>query len=252
MLLAAVPGKIARNESIMQVANSLVADADRLRDMTAGVHVLDFLEDRFRSSGATRFLVTGLPLPGRPLGPLVLRANWGEYRGERPNGLNIPQGDSVLQAALRARRPFEWPSQGDGISRESHLISLAGSPGEVRLIGVPVTTFLPYQGIVLGAGEAFALDPMALLALEHLCNEAFSKLFELNFMRRERPGDLSARERRVVELSALGKTANDIADLLKISQRTVHAHLQNASEKLRASNKTHTVVEALLYGQIDI
>jgi len=66
------------------------------------------------------------------------------------------------------------------------------------------------------------------------------------------PGDLSARERRVVELSAGGKTAGQIASLLEISQRTVHAHLQNASEKLRASNKTHTVVEALRYGQITV
>ena len=64
------------------------------------------------------------------------------------------------------------------------------------------------------------------------------------------PGDLSARERRVLELTALGKTASDIAGLLDISQRTVHAHLQNASAKLNASNKTHTVVEALRYGQI--
>jgi DNA-binding CsgD family transcriptional regulator len=40
--------------------------------------------------------------------------------------------------------------------------------------------------------------------------------------------------------------------VLKISKRTVHAHLQNASEKLRAHNKTHTVVEALRYGQITV
>jgi DNA-binding CsgD family transcriptional regulator len=50
----------------------------------------------------------------------------------------------------------------------------------------------------------------------------------------------------------MGKTASEIAEELKISQRTVHAHLQNASEKLRASNKTHTVVEALRYGQISV
>jgi DNA-binding NarL/FixJ family response regulator len=56
----------------------------------------------------------------------------------------------------------------------------------------------------------------------------------------------------VVELSALGKTANQIATTLAISQRTVHAHLQNASEKLRARNKTQTVVEALRYGQISV
>lgn len=252
MLLAEVPGTIVRNESTMQMVNNWAADADRLRNLTTGVQVLDFLEDRFRSSGATRFLATGLPMPGRPLEPLVLRANWGEYRAERQNALTISQNDMVLQTALRAKRPFEWPSECNGMGRESQLVSLSGPPGEVKLIGIPVTAFQPYQGVVLGAGEDFSLDPISLCAIEHLCGDAFAKLFELEYIRRERPGDLSARERRVVELSAVGNTANDIAELLKISQRTVHAHLQNASEKLRASNKTHTVVEALLYGQVDI
>lgn len=56
----------------------------------------------------------------------------------------------------------------------------------------------------------------------------------------------------MLELTAFGKTAGEIADVLDISQRTVHAHLQNASVKLNASNKTHTVVEALRYGQIRV
>jgi LuxR family quorum sensing-dependent transcriptional regulator len=237
----------------MQVANSLVADVDRLRDMMTGAQVLDYLEDRLRSLGATRFLATGLPLPGRPLAPLILRASWGDYRGDRPGSLAISQTDPVLQMALRARLPFEWPALDDNAAgSDSSLVALAGPPGEVKLIAVPVAAFPPYQACVVGGGAGFALDAWALLALGHFCSEAFARLLELNFIRRERPGDLSARERRVVELSALGKTAGEIADVLKISQRTVHAHLQNASEKLRASNKTHTVVEALRYGQIEI
>ena len=236
----------------MQVANSLVADVDHLRDMMTGAQVLDYLEDRLRSLGATRFLATGIPLPGRPIAPLVLRANWGDYRGDKPNSLNISQSDPLLQAVLRARRSFEWPTPSDGTGPDSLLEALAGASGEIRLIGVPVAAFPPYQACVLGGGAALALDRRAMLALDHFCTEAFARLFDLNFVRRERPGDLSARERRVVELSAVGKTASDIATLLKISQRTVHAHLQNASEKLRASNKTHTVVEALRYGQIEV
>ena len=42
------------------------------------------------------------------------------------------------------------------------------------------------------------------------------------------------------------------AENLNISQRTVHAHLQNAGEKLDATNKTQAVVEALRYGQISL
>jgi DNA-binding CsgD family transcriptional regulator len=236
----------------MLVANSLFADAGEVRDMTTDAQVLDFLEERFRQSGATNFMATGIPLPGRPIAPLVLRANWGEYRGDKLQSAAILHSDLVLQTALRSRRPFEMRTHCEHKRRESQIISIIAPPGEGSLIGVPVVSFQPYQGCVLAAGSGLLFDAQTSLALEYLCAQAFGRLFELNILRRERPGDLSARERRVVELSAFGKTANDIAKLLEISQRTVHAHLQNASEKLRASNKTHTVVEALRYGQIEV
>ena len=235
----------------MLMTMSVTADVDRLRAAGTGTQVLDVLEDMFLSVGATHFLATGIPLPGRPLAPLILRANWGDYRDDKSTVLNVPHSDAVLQRALRARRPFEWPAQGDGLRRDSTLLSLAGAPGEISLLGVPVSAFLPYQACVLGGGTNLSFEPQTMLAFEYICNEAFARLFALNFVRPERPGELSARERNVVELSALGKTASDIASVLKISQRTVHAHLQNASEKLRASNKTQTVVEAIIYGQIE-
>jgi DNA-binding CsgD family transcriptional regulator len=104
--------------------------------------------------------------------------------------------------------------------------------------------------MVIAAGAGLTMHIRDSLMIDHVSAEAFRRLISLGNVRVERPGDLSARERKVVELSASGKTAGEIAAELNISQRTVHAHLQNASEKLRASNKTQTVVEALRYGQI--
>lgn len=237
---------------IMHAGDCRIAGVDHIRELESGEEVLDFLEERFRSMGAKRFLAAGIPLPGRPLAPLTLRANWGEDGEDESTFLNISYADPVLQRALRSKRPFDWPTESDGLSRESTLVALAGPSGEAKLAGVLVDDFLPYQACVLGAGPEFSPNHQEMSALDHICTQAFSRLIDLNFIRRERPGDLSARERRVVELSALGKTANDIASLLRISQRTVHAHLQNASGKMRAGNKTQTVVEALIYGQIDI
>lgn len=122
----------------------------------------------------------------------------------------------------------------------------------MRVLAVPICAFLPYQAVVVSAGSALVIDTRTLLVIDHVVIEAFRRLLALGVVRRERPGELSARERRVVELSASGKTAGEIAAILEISQRTVHAHLQNASEKLAAHNKTHTVVEALRYGQISV
>jgi LuxR family quorum sensing-dependent transcriptional regulator len=233
----------------MPIANGLIADSESFRGMADGTHILSFIEDRFRSFGATHFLATGLPMPGRPIEPLILRLNWGEGRGEKPQ---IDPGDPILQHALRAHRSFFWFENREQGTAESPLCAMVGPPGEVRVIGVPVCAFLPYQACIVAAGKGLTLDLRAALAIDHFCTEGFRRLFALGYLNRDRPGDLSARERRVVELSAFGKTANEIASVLQISQRTVHAHLQNASEKLRASNKTHTVVEALIYGQISV
>lgn len=238
----------------MVASDSLVAASDQFRGMDDGARVLDSLEERFRFLGSTHFLVTGLPLPDRPVEPLVLRVNWGELRGDRLHENSIDPRDPLLRAALHEKRPFGWSRcrLHESLERDSALIRMVGVPSLVRLIAVPVCSFPPYQGCVFGAGLALAVDTETTLALDLLCTEAFRRLFALEYLRSNRPGDLSARERRVVELSAVGKTAGEISSLLRISQRTVHAHLQNASSKLRASNKTHTVVEALRYAQISV
>ena len=232
----------------MGTGAALIALGESFRDMASGVEVLDALENQFRIFGATHFLVAGLPLPGRPIEPLVLRMSWGELRPERAGAIN--SDDPLLQGVLSAGRPFEWSSDNASLARSALLAELGSPP--VRLVGVPVAAFRPYQAVVLAAGEALVFDLRSLLTLDYMGAEAFRRLFALGYVQPERPGDLSPRERRVVELSALGKTANEIAVILEISQRTVHAHLQNASEKLRAHNKTQTVVEALRYGQISI
>ena len=237
----------------MVVAASLIALSESFGGMTSGADVLDALEGMFQSFGATHFLVTGFPLPGRPIDPLIVKMDWGDLRGDRPNGQALKTDDPLLHMAHRARRPFTWfESHRQGDVQGSSLISNLGAVRDMRIIAVPICTFLPYQAVVMAGGAGLAIDTRTLLAIDHVCVEAFRRLFALGFMRPERPGDLSARERRVVELSASGKTASEIAAILQISQRTVHAHLQNASEKLGASNKTHTVVEALRYGQISV
>ena len=131
----------------------------------------------------------------------------------------------------------------------SDLLASAGGI-DCHLIAVPIHDLRPYQGCVIIAGRELRTNPAALAGLEYFCMRAFQTLIEVGRLELSRPGDLSERERHVLQLTAIGKTASEIADLLAISQRTVHAHLQNASDKMNASNKTHTVTEALRYGQI--
>ena len=63
---------------------------------------------------------------------------------------------------------------------------------------------------------------------------------------------ITLREGECLSWAAVGKTANEIADLLHISEHTVHYHTKNTVKKLNASNKTHAVVIAILAKYITV
>jgi DNA-binding CsgD family transcriptional regulator len=56
---------------------------------------------------------------------------------------------------------------------------------------------------------------------------------------------LTSREREVVDWIARGKSDRDIADILGISHRTVHKHLQRIYEKLGVENRTAAAMRSM-------
>jgi PAS domain S-box-containing protein len=65
-----------------------------------------------------------------------------------------------------------------------------------------------------------------------------------------RSAPLSAREREVVRLVALGYTDREIADALYIAHDTVRTHVRNAMRKLHARSRAHLVAKALAQGLV--
>jgi PAS domain S-box-containing protein len=59
---------------------------------------------------------------------------------------------------------------------------------------------------------------------------------------------LSAREREIVMLIALGSTGPEIADELRIAHDTVRTHARNAMAKVGARSRAHLVAKALGQG----
>jgi PAS domain S-box-containing protein len=61
---------------------------------------------------------------------------------------------------------------------------------------------------------------------------------------------LSAREREIVRLVALGNTGPEIADELRIAHDTVRTHVRNAMEKSSTRSRAHLVAKALGEGLV--
>lgn len=55
------------------------------------------------------------------------------------------------------------------------------------------------------------------------------------------PANLTRREIQIIQLIAHGSSTKVIADVLKITGRTVEKHVDNARIKLNAKNRTHVV-----------
>ena len=62
---------------------------------------------------------------------------------------------------------------------------------------------------------------------------------------------LSEREREIVELTANGHSASDIADRLYLSPATVKTHLQRVYQKLGVSDRAAAVAEAMRRGIVE-
>lgn len=59
---------------------------------------------------------------------------------------------------------------------------------------------------------------------------------------------LSSREIEVLRWTAEGKTSSEVADILRIAERTVNFHINNAMVKLNANNKTAAAIRAAVLG----
>ncbi len=65
-------------------------------------------------------------------------------------------------------------------------------------------------------------------------------------------GILTKREREVFELLIKNKTTGEIAEELKISEKTVRNHISNAMQKLGVKGRAGAVVELLKLGELSL
>ena len=65
-------------------------------------------------------------------------------------------------------------------------------------------------------------------------------------------GILTKREKQVFEMLIINKTTKEIAETLKISEKTVRNHISNAMQKLGVKGRASAVVELLRLGEISL
>lgn len=194
-------------------------------------------------------------MPGKDLESALLARKWPEGAWEYYVENNFIVADSVLWHGMRINVPFHWSEAPLVNGRESlgkKVLETADHAGMKEGFAVPIVADDGPKYIASFCGRHVSVPESEYLSVSIVLHYAFNRLRELLGKSMKRPGELSSRERQVVQWVALGKTTNDVAEILDISPRTVIMHLENAGIKLNAANRPNLVAEAIRYKQISI
>lgn len=170
------------------------------------------------------------------------------------NGLH--RFDPTLHMASRSIAPVDWrrlekndrfqkvfrDAHDFGISERGLTIPVRGPYGDVGMLSVTRNC---------GTEEWDSLLRQVVGDLQSVAVHVHDTVMRSDvLMRSLRVPHLSTREREILQWCAAGKSQQDMADILGISQRTVEVHLRSAREKLYALTTPQAVGRAVAMGLI--
>ncbi len=160
--------------------------------------------------------------------------------------------DPTVQHALRSLQPLVWSDS--LFARTPELWEEARAAGLAFGWAQPCRDATGVSGMLTLARSAEALHAteladkqMEMIWLAQSAHVGMARSVVPRLLPEMR-AKLSAREIEMLRWTAEGKTSSEIADLANISKRTADFHLNNATAKLNAANKTAAAIMAAVLG----
>lgn len=192
------------------------------------------------------------PINGSVFGHVTYRDDWKMHYAQR----GFHRIDPTLQKARRSIAPVDWSrlerdddfrrvfndASDFGISDQGLTIPVRGPFGDIG--GLSVTSSLPQaEWAKLRSAVIVSLQSVAVHMHDMVIrSDSLSHLLKAP--------NLSQREIEVLQWISAGKSQQDIADILSISNRTVEVHLRSARHKLYALTTAQAVGRAISMGLI--
>lgn len=206
--------------------------------------------------GFRDFLITGLPVPHdthwhREILCDAWPRGWYLRYLEKDHFLHDP----CAAWSRHVARPFLWHQLPERrmTERGRRVMEEAAEFGMKDGMCVPIHLPLSGPAVVTAASDRIAVPPASLPLIETLCVHTFRVLGGLDRTDGSEQGPLlTPREREILQWSAGGKVADDIACILGITRNTVESHQRNIRQKLGALNVAHAIVKALKRQEIQI
>ena len=205
--------------------------------------------------GFHAYIMARIPSAGESLAQATVANGWPARWFELYIRENFKAVDPIPRHCFNTLNPFEWKDVPYDREREpgAHKVMM-----RARDFGLNEGFCIPIHyddatAAVSIAGERPYLDAETRAALHLMGVFTHSRLRAL-----ARPAvalpvrRLSEIEAEVLRWAARGKTAWETGQILRLSERTVRWHLEEAQRKLMTKNKTATVALALVNGEINL
>lgn len=228
---------------------------NEIQDRDTPEGVLEVLQKIATQFGVEYFVITGLPLPGRKLAPLIMAKHWPKGWLERYTQQEYEHVDPCAHRCFNSFEPFCWDSVPlkRGYEQRSKLVmDEASEYGMLDGMTVPIHTEDGFTAAVSFSGDRLELPDQSIELLQMSAYVAHGHIRSLMGEKFANIRVLSEREREVLTWSASGKSNEVIATILGISRRTVEEHLKQSTRKLDSVNVKQAIANAIFYNEIDI
>lgn len=195
-----------------------------------------------------------IPAPGQsPLGGILINNRPAEYL-QRYHERGYATKDPVVTELKRTLQPYSWSDVRSRRRLSREQLSIMGEAidfGATDGLIIPIVSTSGSRSIFAPCGRQPILTARARSAVEIIGIAAHQAIRRSDVAHSQPTTEhLSGREREVLQWMAVGKSIDEISDILFISSTTVRTHLDHAKRKLNTTKAVATVVEAIRRGEI--
>ena len=191
---------------------------------------------------------------------LIIISGYSQEWWDHYNEQDYFKNDPVLEYCTQNILPLEWhnmPEQQLSKKLSSKIMNECADFGLKAGVSFPVHTPTGEFAMLSFTSDKnpTSISPDIQYALPHLMilthyiHEAVMRIFR-NQHNSKGAIELTQREKECLLWAAEGKTSDETANILHISESTVRFHLNNAARKLNVHNRRHAIARAICLGLI--
>lgn len=228
--------------------------ASEIAEAKTTADVLKSLQGYLARYGFSDLLISGLPVPqDRHWHREILCDGWRQEWFCRYVEQEHFEYDPCVGRCRRGAFPFLWSDLQPELMLPRAKLVMDEARDFAMKDGLCVPIHIPFRGaaVVTAAGDRIELSPSERPLVEALCLKAFQTICRLEGrVDSECWPTLGPREAEVLQLSAGGKSAREIAIILNVSKFTVQSHLRHIREKLGTNNVSRAISKGMSSGEI--